>query len=857
MASLRLDKNIGEIKMRRDGLHEYIGMMSRWGNRIYLVGYEGYRKKAWTFQKARSTIFGLSEELKRRKIHKGDKIILFGRSSPEWVIAFFAIIHRGAVVIPLDYQTPTELFSKVYQKTSPSLIISENPIENSKLDSILFSSIERYETNLHAENENIIRTDIAEVVFTSGTTSDPKGVVLTHGNILSNLEPFDGGIEKRRKIIKILTPFRILCTVPFSHMFGQITGIFLPILLGSTVYFTHETGPAALIRSIHRDRILTLVAVPRVLKLLADHIKAEISARGKLKGFEKRWDRWVKLPYQLRAFIFFDIHRYLGLHFWSFIVGGAPLDAETHEFWRRLVYSVFQGYGLTETAPIVTMFNPFRHDRSSVGKVMPGQRVKIGPDGEILIKGENVMAGYWDDPEKTASVLKDGWFRTGDIGTIDKEGQIFIKGRLKDMIVTSDGHNVYPVDIEKKLNTRKGIRESVVIGLPEGARESIHAVLLLDPGADPAKIIKEVNTGLLPYQRIHGYTVWDDTDFPRTSTMKVRKVEILKKLKSSNTFKPEDREFFSGLFSGTANPDLKLSSDLGMDSLDLVEAVSAIEKKYNVSIDETLIGPDATVGDLEELASHPSASRSLTMPRWTLKQPVKLLRQIIMGGIMLPLFRISCKLKSHGIENIIEAKESGILAANHTSHLDPLAILLSLPPKFRKIVAPAMGLNRFHPYFSKYGHISNKKRPSGKKAMISSYFIRLLYGFGYFLITFLFQTYPFPQGTAYRGSLEYTGELLDTGRWILIFPEGEVSKTGGMGHFRGGISVLAEHTGAPVFPVLIDGMSTLLPPGKILPRRTNVDVYFGVPLLYREKNKKTFTEEIENGVRELKKKLGE
>ena len=136
--------------------------------------------------------------------------------------------------------------------------------------------------------------------------------------------------------------------------------------------------------------------------------------------------------------------------------------------------------------------------------------------------------------------------------------------------------------------------------------------------------------------------------------------------------------------------------------------------------------------------------------------------------------------------------------------------------------------------------------------MALSRIIRSLYGFGYFLITFLFQTYPFPQGTAYRGSLEYTGELLDTGRWILIFPEGEVSKTGDMGHFRGGISLLAEQTSAPVFPVLIKGMSTLLPPGKILPRRTNVDVYFGKPLLYREKNKKTFAEEIENGVRTLK-----
>ncbi|MBA7671798.1 2-succinylbenzoate--CoA ligase [subsurface metagenome] len=765
-------------------------------------------------------------------------------------------MHRGAVAIPLDPQTPEELFFNIYKQTTPSLIICDIPLQKTSAETITFSSIKDYKTLKKIDPVKITPEDAAEIVFTSGTTSEPKGVVLTHGNILSNLKPFDEGIEKKQKLIKLLTPFRILCTVPYSHMFGQLAGIFLPILLGSTIYFAHETGPASLIRAIRRDRILTLIAVPRVLKLLFDHVKAELTARGKLSGFERRWDRWEKLPYPLRAIIFFDIHRFLGLHFWSFIVGGAPLDADTHEFWRRLVYSVLQGYGLTETAPMVTMFNPFRHNRSSVGKVLPGQEVKIGADGEILVKGENVMAGYYNDPKSTASVIIDGWFRTGDIGSIDKEGHVYIKGRKKEMIVTSDGHNVYPKDIEKVLNSIKGVREGVVIGLPEAGIERIHAVLLLEPGADPQKCIKYTNAQLLPYQRIREYTVWHDTDFPRTSTLKIRKAEILKKIQSPEKSISKSGDFVERLLSGTAGPDSKLVTDLGMNSLDVVEAVSTIEKKYNISIDESLIGPETTVRDLEALAAHPSAAKTLSMPRWARRKPVKLLRRIIMDGIILSIFRIYCRMKVHGLENLKYAGVFGILAANHASDLDPLAVLSALPIRLRSLIAPALGLNRFYAYFENFSRVSSKDAASekGKKPQrLKTRLLHMLYGFFYFLITFLFQAFPFPQGTAYRGSLEYIGELLDAGYWILIFPEGEVSSTGELQQFRGGISVLAKQTGAPVFPVAIKGMNQVLPPGRYWPRRNHIDIYFGKPLSYDEKYSKSFTEMIENAVRDLKK----
>ena len=845
--------------MKISGLHEYIDLMKKWENRNFIVGYKGYRTNPMTFGTVRSSILRLSGILLKANVHKGERVILLGEQSPEWVISFFAILHRGAVVVPLDHNTSSGLLKDIYKRTSPVLIISEKPTAGINTECISFSEIETTGINdkrsLAKVDPPAIETDdTAEIVFTSGTTSDPKGVRLTHGNIISNLETIQKGVEKKEKLIKFLTPFRLLCTVPYSHMFGQVTGIFLPIIIGSTVYFTRETGPAAIVRAIKRHRILTLITVPRVLKLLEEYVKAEMAARNKLAAFEKRWELWVKLPYQIRVLFFLNIHSFLGLHFWSFITGGAPLDPDTHEFWRRTVFSVFQGYGLTETAPMVTMFNPFKHDMRSVGKILPGQEVRIGPDGEILVKGSNVMAGYYNDPESTAEILKDGWLKTGDVGSTDSEGHIFIKGRKKDMIPTSDGRNVYAEDIEKVLNKTRGVRDGIVVGLPDAGGESVHGVLLLEPGFDPEKIVSAVNSKLLPFQRIRGYSVWKEADFPRTSTLKVRKTEVLKKLTGTRKNILDDGNVFDGLVPGSVSPDSKLINDLGLDSLDLAEAVSRIERKYGSSIDEISIGPDTTVKDLENLAAGRGSTRVVPMPRWAKRKITKSFRAVFTGLLVIQGFRLFYRIRPHGLKNLDKSKGPGILAANHSSDLDPLAVLLALPTGLRSKIAPAMGLNRFHSFFPGYGRASSA-RVEDTPVKLNTEFIHhikhVLNGMAYYLITFLFQTYPFPQGAAYRASLEYTGELLDEGHWILIFPEGETSDTDDINRFRGGIYVIAEKTGAPVYPVRIKGMRQILPRWKHFPRRGKVDVFFGKPIFHKGYDRADFIAVVEKAVRRL------
>jgi long-chain acyl-CoA synthetase len=334
--------------------------------------------------------------------------------------------------------------------------------------------------------------------------------------------------------------------------------------------------------------------------------------------------------------------------------------------------------------------------------------------------------------------------------------------------------------------------------------------------------------------------------------MKIKRVAIEKKVLKQHGPKMAGEELFDGLVAGAVSRDMRLSADLGLDSLDMVEVICRLERKYGVSLDETLIGPDTTVGEIEALSLQPQKTISIPMPRWTRKMPAATLRWLITNGIILPCFSLFCRIDVQGLEKLNKHKEARILCVNHESDLDPLALLLSLPLCFRKRIAPAMGLIRFHPFFNKIGGIVNEADIHLPAKIRSSFWKRMTYAFAYYLVTLLFQSYPFPQGAAYRPSLEYTGELLDAGLWILIFPEGRVSDTGDMNRFKGGISLLAEKTGVPVFPVGVRGMHEIFPPGRRFPSRGRVSIRFGNPLYFEGQGHDEFTCQVEQSVRELK-----
>ena len=296
--------------------------------------------------------------------------------------------------------------------------------------------------------------DPLEIIFTSGTTAEPKGVVITHGNVLTNVAPLETEIQKYLKYERWFHPVRFLNLLPLSHVFGQFLGMFLPSIMAGTVIFQESLGPSEVMQTIRRERVSVLVAVPRMLQSLKDKLERDLEGAGRVEAFSARFRRAEGRPFLRRAWIFRRMHGQFGWKFWAFISGGAALDQDTEEFWSRLGFAVIQGYGLTETTSLVSVNHPFHLGKGSIGKILPGREVKLAEDGEILVRGGGVAAGYWkgnpSGPSGPVTSVTDdeGWYRTGDLGGLDAEGNLYFKGRKKDVLVTPAGMNVYPEDLE-------------------------------------------------------------------------------------------------------------------------------------------------------------------------------------------------------------------------------------------------------------------------------------------------------------------------------------------------------------------------------------------------------------------------
>ena len=309
--------------------------------------------------------------------------------------------------------------------------------------------------------------------------------------------------------------------LPLSHVFGQFLGIFLPQLMGGTVIFQDTFKPSEVIGTIRRERVSVLVAVPRVLQSLKEKIERDLDEDGCREQFRQRFRDAEGKHFLRRWWIFRRIHRQFGWKFWAFISGGAALDRETEEFWGRLGYAAIQGYGLTETTSLISVNHPFRLGKGSIGKVLAGREVKLDPDGEILVRGGGVAAGYWSGNDLKPVAGEDGWYRTGDVGELDAEGNLYFKGRKKEVIVTPAGMNIYPEDLEAALRRQPEVKDVVVIPLPrDGNAEPCAAIILRDNTVDPEPIVKRANETLAEYQRMDTWVVWPDEDFPRTSTQK-------------------------------------------------------------------------------------------------------------------------------------------------------------------------------------------------------------------------------------------------------------------------------------------------------------------------------------------------
>jgi long-chain acyl-CoA synthetase len=690
--------------------------------------------------------------------------------------------------------------------------------------------------------------DIAEIIFTSGATADPKGVVITHRNILANIVPIEREIAKYRKWARPFLPIRFLNLLPLSHMFGQAMGTFVPPMLPGLVLFTRSFSPDDVLRQIHDRRVSVLVCVPKMLEVLKDHV-LRLAPEANVPPTEKL--HWTKRWWKYRA-----VHRMFGFKFWAFVVGAAPLDPELEAFWGRLGFVVVQGYGLTETAPIVTLNHPFHATRGAVGKPIAGVEVKIADDGEILVRGENVTRGYFNAPEETRAAFRDGWFHTGDVGEIDSSGQLRIRGRKKEMIVTPEGLNVFPEDVEQALNAQPGVRESAVVGAaaPGSTAERVHAILLVEPGADVDEIVRRANLSLADHQKIRGTAVWTGAELPRTEgTRKLKRRELKSWLVGT-----QDQQKLAAAGHGRSvasvlerfapgralTPETTIDA-LGLSSLERVELMMALEEAFQVTIDETRFGSARTLADLDALtrpldAAAPAAvasAEAIEFPAWNRSLPARALRRASLPTWILPLGRIFASVDVRGLEHLERLTGPVIFAANHQSHFDTPAILDALPPRWRYRVAPAMAKEFFKAHFY--------PEQFSRKAYIQN-------SANYYLASLFFNAFPLPQrevGT--RQTLRYIGDLIGRGFSVLIFPEGRRTDTGDIGKFQPGAAMIAARLEVPVVPVRLEGLDRILHHSWKFPRRGRARVTFGAPILLTGHEYAEMTGRIEAAVRAL------
>ena len=843
--------------MKRETLVDFFDDRIR-SSADFLVYDDGYRTYTYSYDHVREAANDFAHRLVTAGLECGQKVVLWGENRPEWVVATWGCLLARLVLVPVDYRASTDLLQKVVSIVDAVVVVVGEEVPPLRLEGTLIWPLASLMTPTRPPQPKtpVGRIDVgrsaseelAEIIFTSGATAEPKGVQLTHHNILANIVPVEREVMKYRKYGRPFFPLRFLNLLPLSHMFGQAMATFVPPMLNGVTVFMRGYNPADIIRQVRSRRVSVIVCVPKMLEVLREHltrVAPEVleTPSGK-EHVAWRWWRYRR------------VHRLFGFKFWAFVVGAAPLEPELEAFWSRLGFLVIQGYGLTETAPIVTLNHPFRARQGTVGTPIGGVEIRIAPDGEILVRGDNVSSGYYNAPHETAEAFDDGWFRTGDIGTVDGSGRLSVRGRKKEMIVTPEGLNVFPEDVERVLLDVTGVRDAAVVGVTSQGREHVHAVLVLDRDVDSAHVIRDVNVRLEDHQKVRGFTVWPDEKLPRTDgTQKLKRRELRRWVQAGAEPVREPSAGDSDVSSVVQRfaPGRPITTDttldeLGLSSIERIELMMALERAFDRSIDEVGFAQATTVRALEALVAdtdtvavpagpYTPTATAFEFPRWNQTAPARLIRQVGLTTFLLPLTRVFAWISVEGLDRLAPTTDPVVYAANHQSHMDGPVILASMPAQRRNRIATAAGKEFFAAHF----HPERFTRVQ--------WFTNSL---NYYLSTLMFNVFPLPQREAgTRDAIRYLGELVGAGTSVLIFPEGRRTATGEIDRFQPGIGMIASRLRVPVVPVRIEGLDRVLHQSWRMARPGHVRVAFGDPLHLTGEDYGALARQVEDAVRAL------
>ncbi len=830
MPPARVPETIVDFLREAAGRHE---------SRDALLIKPAFRYIRWSYQRLWEDSGRVASLIQQKGLRKGDQVVLWGPNSPYWVLAFFGCLRAGLVLVPLDLRSAPDYLERVLSRTDPKLAFVSRftPREGVELN-VPEIGLEELESSISGlpgpEPVGIQKDDLAEIMFTSGTTGDPKGVMLTHRNLTANIE----GITQ---YISVEPSNRLLSILPLSHMYEQMGGLFIALHFGASVTYPTSRQPTILARTMRERRITTMLMVPQALELLMNGIEREV----RLQGKERIWKALLKIaertPFGLRRHLFRTVHKQFGGKLELIVSGGASLDFDLGHKWELLGVKVLQGYGATEASPVISNHTMDERRPDSTGRPLPNVQVKLSEGGEILVKGENITPGYYNSPEETAKVFENGWYKTGDLGYFDENGFLHIQGRVKDMIVLPSGQNVFPQDIQDVMVKHPGVTDAVVVGLSKDTSVEVHAALILENSDEAQQVVDWANSQLAEYQRVRGFTVWPDEDFPRTHTLKVKNQividTILRGAEPSPSSTPQTGSKPSNGNRGLVHiiaeisrrrveditATCSLGDDLDLDSIGRIELLSAIEVELGVYLDESQVTPETNFDQLASLVEEGTKRPPMVkFPNWGMRLWARMVRGFLQQGLVFPVMTLAYGLKVTGRDNLAGLNGPVMFACNHHMGLDNPLIFKAITRRWRRRLAVAAAAELW-------------RNPVW-------WVLNPLLGNGF----------PIAREGPIRPSLENLGRVIDNGWSILIYPEGVLTVGGPMKPFMQGVGLVAVEGRIPVVPVRLEVTRAGAPSRLPLFRRGRVEIRFGPPLTFpSDEDYQEATLAIERAVKSL------
>jgi len=871
----------------------------RYGSGKAIVRYVGNRRRVTTYEEIARFAGRFAKLLEDRRICPGDRVMLWAANGAEWVTVFYGCLLRGVLAVPLDAYGTAEFAVRVAADVQPSLVVGDKALLLSLVGEwpkLCFEDCHEWLPEEEAgPASGLSRETALQILFTSGTTGEPKGIVHTHGNVLASLEPIEQAARGYMRYERLVHPLRFLHTPPLSHVFGQMMGLWIPSVFAAEVHFESRLVASRFVETIRRERISVFVGVPRVVAMLKSYLELEHP------DLPIRLTAAKKISPAMRWWRFRDIHAAFGFKFWAFVTGGGALPGWIEQFWNSLGFVLVQGYGMTETSALITVNHPFHVALGTVGKPLPGREVRLEPDGEVLVRGPMVSPATWS--KGALHTRGEEWLRTGDLAEVQPGGELRFLGRKSEVIVTAAGVNLHPEDLEAAFEQEPEVVACVVVPVTTTLGPEPCAVLALRGAPERVSVIlHQANLRLGESQRIHRWAVWPEPDLPRTSTGKVKRAAVAawaaeREANAGEVISVGNADWLLQLIARIAgeearedqeNPgasgDLLLAEDLHLDSLSRVHLLNALEERLGATLDqeeyaqvETLGGlrafiagvgkaatteiyeaearekgaqdsgaSDLTAGTQEFEALHTVATKSASgtarnvYPRWPWWRPLRWLRACFVECVVCPLVWLLAapRVIRTSQKQIKQTESPMLIVANHVTAYDVPLLLFALPRSVRSRTAVVMSGE----LLEDFRHARN----------LQPRWLNLFGPLAWLLVTIFFNAFPMFRTRALQRSFDHVGGALDHGFHVIVFPEGTRSPDGALASFRAGIGLLVKQSSAAVLPMALRGLGEMKTRRRRWFRSGALEVRVGEPVSFDgSESEAAITERLQAEVKKL------